>query len=481
MDSVSSTFDLFDVAKQHPNIIARTLLYFSICLQQLPPSFDTSLLHFPTSVESRVDRYISTVQKLITSDDQLVSTIEGLECLILQGVFHINGGSPRRAWLSFRRALNVAQLMGLNKTNTSVPGGNQMWFQIVQADRYLALLLGLPAGCVDVPFGPDETFQNPEMDKDLLFTRTLSHLTGNLIERNQNDNTQTYTATQEIEEKLDQLGKDMPESWWEVPPYMLDSISGDAAEAFDRLVVQIWYFQLAALLHLPFMLRNERRYDYSKFSCLRASREIVCRYLAMRGTQNKSFCCKVVDFGALTATVTLLLGLLELPQPGESQAVQEQKESDRTLVRNVLTSMEELSNNGGGIVAIQCVNVIKSLLSAESPEGPNGGNLRLTIPYFGTINIVRPPASPPKNQSSPAMQPPQTQTGTPCQQSGSEIWQAPRFPTYNPVGGPVVSFTSSQFQPHVPEQQVGDWALQEADTLFFDSLLNTDIEGNWVF
>ncbi|KAH6714326.1 hypothetical protein BKA61DRAFT_481743, partial [Leptodontidium sp. MPI-SDFR-AT-0119] len=66
-----------------------------------------------------------------------------------------------------------------------------------------------------------------------------------------------------------------------------------------------------ALLHFPFMLRAaiERRYYYSKSSCLMACREVMWRYLPMRQSSNRSFCSKVVDFGALTATVALFLGL----------------------------------------------------------------------------------------------------------------------------------------------------------------------------
>jgi hypothetical protein len=477
-----SSFNISEVSKQHPTLIARTLLYISVCLQQLPPNFDTSLLHFPTSVESRIDRYVSTVQSLITSDDELVSTIEGLECLILQGIFHINGGNPRRAWLTFRRALNIAQLMGLHKKDTPVPTGREMWCQIVQADRYLGLLLGLPCGCADEVFGPEETFQNPDIDKDHLFTRKLCQLSGSIIERNSNDNIHAYAATQEIDEKLEQLARDLPASWWAVPAYIADDRSQKAAEAFDRLMVQIWYFQLEALLHLPFMLRaaTERRFEYSKFTCLKASREMMYRYLALRETETKSFCCKIVDFGALVATVTLLLGLLELPQASESQEVKEQKETDRALVRTVMTSMEELWRICGDVVAKQCVNVIKTLLSAESPAGPNGGNLRLTIPYFGTISIARPPAGSSQSEKSTfvPIQPPQT---VPTSRQGIQDWQGLQYSTQNPIHAPVVSFTSSQFPAHVPEQQMDDWGLQEADTLFFDSLLNTDLEGNWMF
>jgi hypothetical protein len=133
-----SAFDLVEVCKRHPTNIARTLLYIAVCLQQLPLSFSTTELQLYPSVEARLDKYLSTVQALITSDDELVSTIDGLECLILQGLFHLNAGNPRRAWLTFRRALNICQLMGIHKKNgSSIPGGEQMWYQIVQADRYL--------------------------------------------------------------------------------------------------------------------------------------------------------------------------------------------------------------------------------------------------------------------------------------------------------------------------------------------------------
>ena len=90
-------FHLAEISKKYPTIIARTILYLAVCLQQPNPDFDTKQLHLLPSVEARVERYLTTVSGLITSDDELVSTMEGLECLILQGIYHINAGNPRRA------------------------------------------------------------------------------------------------------------------------------------------------------------------------------------------------------------------------------------------------------------------------------------------------------------------------------------------------------------------------------------------------
>lgn len=242
----------------------------------------------------------------------------------------------------------------------------------------------------------------------------------------------------------------------------------------------------ADLLYLQFMLRaaTERRYGYSKFSCLKSSREMIYRYLALRSTSDASFCCKIVDFGALTATVTLLLGLIEPSQGTETNETRQQTESDRKLVQTVLKSLEELADDGNNIIAMQSSNVIRSLLAVDSPSGRAAGNLKLTIPYFGTIDIARPPPTPASLSNTPYTAEPQAITvDHSLQQESSETpngWSGLAFTNQDPMNMPVVSFTSSHYPSLVPDQSFQDWGLQEADNLFFDSLLNTDIDGNWV-
>lgn len=341
----------------------------------------------------------------------------------------------------------------------------------------------MPAGSEDVGVGPEETFQNPDIDKDKLFVRRICDFSGRIIERNQSDQAQAYGTTQEIDETFESLAKEMPDTWWKIPDYILHDRSEASSILFDQMMTQIWYFQLVALLHLPFMLRaaTERRYEYSKFSCMKASREILYRYLVLRKTHKTSFCCKVIDFGAFTATVTLYIGMLE-PTPGtESQDQREQKASDRDLVHKVLVSMEELSGGGKDVIATQSADAIRSLLEVESGSGQHAGNLKLAIPYFGTITIVRPPptlahmaASNPSSQYMPS--PP-----TLNQVIAPHPWQ-PQYGN-DPNGNfPLISFTSSQFPQLTPEIMSGEpWQMPEADTMFFDSLLEQDIAGNWVF
>lgn len=61
-----------------------------------------------------MQRFLGKAYRLVTSNDEMLESLEGLECLVLEGVFHINSGNLRRAWLVFRRAISLAQLTGLD-------------------------------------------------------------------------------------------------------------------------------------------------------------------------------------------------------------------------------------------------------------------------------------------------------------------------------------------------------------------------------
>lgn len=134
---IPARFNVSEIYKDSLTGIARSLLYIASCLQQLDPDFDTSRLKLYPSVDARMERCVSAVQTLVTCDEELISSVDGLDCLILQCSYHSNAGNPRRAWLSLRKALNIAQLMGLHLPSCTIPGGSQIWAHITQGDRYL--------------------------------------------------------------------------------------------------------------------------------------------------------------------------------------------------------------------------------------------------------------------------------------------------------------------------------------------------------
>jgi hypothetical protein len=139
---LSRPFDTKSVSVGHPMCIARLLLCCALCIQQLSPKFDSRRLDMKIPLDELMEKITTTVAGAVTSDDELIGSMEGVECLILQGVFQINAGNLRRSWLCFRRAINVAQLMGLHRVslNSAVDGSvdlpetrrHYMWYQIVK-------------------------------------------------------------------------------------------------------------------------------------------------------------------------------------------------------------------------------------------------------------------------------------------------------------------------------------------------------------
>lgn len=78
----------------------------------------------------------------------------------------------------------------------------------------------------------------------MLFRRKVTDLSGRIIERNQAKSSQAYAATQDIDEALENLAKAMPTGYWEIPTFIDDDRSEKAAATFDRMMTQIWFYQV---------------------------------------------------------------------------------------------------------------------------------------------------------------------------------------------------------------------------------------------
>lgn len=150
-------------ANMHPVLLAKQMLFFALVIQQLSgPSIDALSEDSQAIMQRLADNSIN----LVTTNEELHGTAESLECIVLEGVYHLAGGNLRRSWLSFRRALTVSQLMGINRPQNppvqSVEPNHKinaefMWFRIVYMDRWLSLSLGFPQGSADISMGSTST------------------------------------------------------------------------------------------------------------------------------------------------------------------------------------------------------------------------------------------------------------------------------------------------------------------------------------
>ncbi|KAJ5620184.1 hypothetical protein N7510_004168 [Penicillium lagena] len=393
-----------DLSNSHPAVIATTLLWTAISLQQLPPNFDTSFLGLPCHPTKLIEQYISLVVTSVCSHEAMVSNIHGLECLVLQGIFYNNDGKLRSAWLSYRRALDVAQIIGLHRplpagseNSTSLHRAKSIWKHIIYADRYLSLMLGVYHGISDAALerqevSPSDVPNSSSMD-------LLCRVAGSIIERNQNFPTVTpamMRMTQTIDSELGPID----------PPIIEENAlatagkSAERAQCYAKLMTQLWYYQLMAWLHLPFLLESgsQSRYDYSRQSCLQASRHMIACYTAIRRLTADSFCCKSLDFQAFTAAVTLMINVLGPNGQRNSSP------DDFEAVERVINVLEGLAKgNTPDKVATRGLSVLQTLKGVAMGKNPiqqvsserqsNGegqpSHIKVDIPYFGTIVLDR--------------------------------------------------------------------------------------------
>ena len=366
-------------------------------------------------------RLMTAATTWVTTKEEMQGTVESLICIMLEGVFETNCGNLRRAWIVYRRAMTVAQLMGLHRS--AIPPLKRidpeidvkpeiMWFRIVYMDRYLSLLLGLPQGTSDKSMGTMSSLRNePPLGK---FERLLTVIASCILERNERVFAPgELTKTQSIDAELLKVSQSMPASFWR--PANFHGLTAGEPDAFLetlRLGAQVHYYGLLIQLHLPYMMRigEKTEHEYSKITCVNASREILTRFIAHRSFNPVSFCSRPVDFFALLAAMTLLLAHLDAQYHRKAtNFLAHQRLSDRAILDQVLERMDVMSNVNEDVIAESSAKLVRRLLDieADAAEGSNytirsvrgddglqegkeeGEELRLHIPYLGVVEIAR--------------------------------------------------------------------------------------------
>ncbi|OLN95476.1 putative transcriptional regulatory protein C11D3.11c [Colletotrichum chlorophyti] len=502
-----------DVSK-HPAILAKHLLQLTVCLQQLPPNFDPTRLGLKRSIQDTMSDWSAAAGQVI-SNDELVGSSEGLECLILQGFYLVNSGNLRKAWLAMRRALSLAQLMGIERNASRplkscdpetdpelIPASHQFWYRINFCDRFLSLLLGLPAGSQDNSFA-SETFTAHDTPTERLEKRYTT-ISLRIIERNHASASEAYAITQAVDCELETAAKSMGRGWWEVPPIPDYTDTTGLMTVMSHIMLQIHHHSLLILLHLPYMLRNPTngRYDYSKHTCLESSRAVLRRCVIFRTANNAAFSCRHIDYSSLMAAMTLLLGHLSRPPGIRDEDWAKQRDDDRALTQTITAKMEELAVLNDDKLSGESARIIKQLLpiidccsgnsTKQCCDESEVKNLQLSIPYLGTVNIKTT-----SNQSagSHLVDLSHSQLPTPTNttnvvsprslQSNQETSSLASFDPWHipedtiPHEYPCAGFSADYLGWPCPgvTAEAGDWTFQGVDTTYW-SLLNSGISSS---
>ena len=365
-------------------------------------------------------RLVNSAATWVTNRQEMHETIEFLLCIMLEGMFETNCGNLRHAWTVYRKAMTVAQLMGLHRSPTPAlkrldpkldADPEAMWFRIIYMDRYLSLLLGLPQGTSDRRMcSPTVLETEAPLGK---FERLLTVVASDILNRNERTFTPNeLTKTLEIDAKLLKVSKSVPASFLRSPDFHgLTPGEPEACVRTPQVGVQVYYYGLLLQLHIPYMMQigGNISHDYSKITCVNAGREILSRYISHRSFNPISSCSRPVDFYALLAAITLLLAHLDAHHhQAATNYLAHSRLSDRDMLEQVLERMDIMSSVNGDALSARSAVVIRRFLEVEEDaarganytarsaagdeimqEGKEGEELHLYIPYLGTIKITR--------------------------------------------------------------------------------------------
>ena len=423
--------------ESHPVIIARKLLLLGTFLQGIPPCLAEKLDKMSTNYLALMALVVNTAGKLVTSVDELVGSLEGIECLMIESMYWNNSGNLRRAWLTNRRAMTMAQMMGLH-TGTISPAmvlqedtrariyPENMWFHIVVSDRYLSLILGLPQG------SSEDEFASPKAMKDCTPVERMERMetvaAGLILQRNSAEKL-SMKATHRIDELLREAAALMPPQWW-LAPDVGTPVNSDAREFEEviRLTMQFAHHHLLVQLHLPYMMQppsTAPSCEYNKMTAANASRAILVQFLQFRGSHSAISYCRGIDFIVFIASTTLCIAHIEARRhhPGDSsrfsalQSLQHQRQSDRGLLERTFETMETMAKRDKDAVALKITGLLRPLLDIESDAAKGAcyrtsaklgahiqefqyvrsatgaqSTLTIHIPHFGTIKIENRPS-----------------------------------------------------------------------------------------
>lgn len=372
-----------------------------------------------------MERMSDLAIRLVTTNDELLGSIEALECVMIESVFQANIGNLRRSWLACRRAMNIAQLMGLNRAGHKAhyealdPEASYhpqlMWFRILFLDRHLCLMLGFPQGSLDRSMGSEEVLETDTPMGRL--ERIHCVVASQILERNESrQHIEDTTLTRAIDMELQGAVRSLPSKWWLTPD--LDSKLTDAQGLFwntRRIFAQIMHYNLLNQLHLPHMLHSSpagRSSEYSRLTCANASREVLSRFITLRSFNGIAYSCRTVDFMALMAALTLLLAHLDSRRhPTDAgDLLAHQYYSDRAMIEKVQENMEEVNRLNSDALSARSADLLRRLLTIDadttgsttrridviqepasnvSSHVDSNPIVSVHIPYFGTIQISR--------------------------------------------------------------------------------------------
>ncbi|KAL2798999.1 hypothetical protein BJX66DRAFT_322497 [Aspergillus keveii] len=400
----------------HPVLIARKLLVLGTFLQGVLPSTIRSLGSFEKTYRDIMTRVFDRAIRLVTTNDELTGSAEGIECIMMEAMYQNYAGNlhPVAQMLGLHRGLSSPSMKFLEPETRARFRREYICFRLVQMDRYLSLMLGLPQSSLESRFG---TIKVADVEHPMeRMERIHCTIAGRILSRTDveiNDLAKAY----EIDKLIQDAAAEMPAQWWLTPRFT------DGAELLQdtmRIMDQFTHHHLLVRLYLPYMLRSssDHLYDHCKITTLNASREILSRFIIFRTSNPAHFYCRGTDFLAFVATTVMCLAHIDSRSKASSNMASpisflaHSRPADRGMMERTAEIIESMANaRGTDPIATKLTRILRHLLvieanaasgtiysttSSNAGEGEHDGGLaqggkglRIHIPYFGTIHFEK--------------------------------------------------------------------------------------------
>jgi hypothetical protein len=509
--SVSNAEQLVQVSKlpkptDHPVHFARKLIQLALSLQELDAS-DMPDLRLDQPVHDAAQRFVDTASSHVTSDDSLVDSLDGLETLMLEACYRINSGNLRGAWLTFRRALAIAQLVDLPRlAERAGTREESLWFRLMYGDRFLSLIIGLPHAITDNDFIKKYLVATglPTENLDRVHFVVLGRIIARNVrlQRSRRDNNDAISKagdhddceeTRDIDSELKKVARQLTLKWWAFSSLNKSINDMEATERTGKLVAQMHHYFLLTILHLPILIQKLPAgpisgnttpashvfgHTYSETTVLAASREVLTRFVALRDL-HRTLSYRALDDKAVIAGVGLVLAHLTGHRHGLENALDHQRPYDLGLVYKTIDTMKRGSCFDRNVLGRKDITMLEALLETEADAADGNGcfmwmdedaveehgyrgttmedGLRLPIPFFGILHVHR--------QESQRAQPPEPAPAT------TDTVQSIAHPPANADGIP----SSGLFHLDQAENTV-DFLYHTMNNTFFDHWIPGQIE-----
>jgi len=425
----------------NPVRIAYGLIQFALCLQHIDlDSSERPELQLDEPIRDAAQRYVDLASRYVTSQNLLMDSLDGLETLVLEACYHINVGNLRAAWLIFRRALALVQLVGVSQTTEEGRRRVEViWVRLISGDRHLSFILGLPSADVDMSIAR-QSFRDTNAPTKKLERIHLKVL-GRIITRNvkmtgrrrvseggdlSTDGFDDEDETCQIDSQLKQALRSLAPQWWALTTLSKNTSDTETAERTARLIFQINHFFLLTILHQPYLLQFLQRqtnsneisgsrslvdHNYAHTTALYACRELLSRFPIFR-TFHGTPSYRGMDDKAFVTAMLLILAHISGNSSGQANVLDHQRPQDLVMIGSVITMLDRFSCSYDDKIGSTSVEILKNLLKIEAQsatelvsyavcmeEGAprisndqstrNEGSFAFNMPYFGTLRLVR--------------------------------------------------------------------------------------------